>query len=186
MVCAFVLMASSASAQPVSTGVWTPVVAGNTGETPMSNTSWDEPIGVQNIAFQRVGWEWLRDPQTSGIAKWSWPGWASLPLQDMGGTSERYWEHHMAYRGDAIGLYSGTDWWIRDGYIAWSDDTNAPIFRKRVDGTYEYDYEVWFEDLPEVARDGDYNDRGIRWRAPMSCEEKVAELEAKIRQLEGR
>jgi hypothetical protein len=176
------LSAATASAQLVTNGVWTPIsAAGNDGSTPFSNPSWDEPIGVYNLSYQLGnGVEWLRDPNTGGLARWTWKGWTNQTLTDLGGTSEFLALHYMEYAGDAIGMTAGVT-----NHVAWSappdggPNTSMVLVRFKVPGTLTVNYALFIEDLPDgpvgpigwAPRDGDFNDRGILWVAEPTCEE---------------
>jgi hypothetical protein len=201
----FVVSTGTAHAQlNSSNGVWTPVQAPtNMGHTPFDHPSWDGwDQGLNFRLSKEPGWEWLRDPATDGLARWTWKGFPyKSNIKDLGGISAFYQPtlgidlHRMAYAGnDDVALTT-----TATGVIAssappdGSPNMSVVIAKFRIPNTYTVKYRICFEDLPDGpigpvgtgVRDADFQDRCLEVHEDLSCDEKVAELEAENRKLKG-
>jgi len=155
--CAFTLLASSAGANPITLGTWSPApAAGNTGTPFFHGDSWDCPTCGAAWSLPS-GAEYLHEAaDPSRPAAFTWEGWEGGT--DLGGTSAYLGDHSFAYNavsGEFL-LDNGHGYTSRSGIA-------ASVLLARLRAPLITTYWLWFEDLPIGWTDADYNDRGFTW-----------------------
>lgn len=148
---------SVASATPV----WSPMPpATNSGSPFYNNPSWDGEF--EGIAWRLSGQEYLHDGFGNPVP-FVIPG--VLSFANLGGTSALLEVHQFSHNpltGDFV-LDTGGN-----GYVVHSGDPDGiGVLLTRVVSAGWTDYQVWFEDLPFGATDGDWQDEGRAFRIPV-------------------